>query len=498
MGKYILSLDQGTTSSRAILFDRSGDIKQIAQQEFRQIFPNPGQVEHNPNEIFDSQSSIARTCLKEAGISSSDIAAVGITNQRETAVVWDKNTGSPVYNAIVWQDRRTAGICDKLKAEGKTGIVREKTGLLIDPYFSATKILWILENIPGARKRAENGELLFGTIDSWLIWNFTKGAVHATDPSNASRTMLFNINTGKWDEELLELFSVPGSMLPEVMPSSGVIGYVHPEFFGSQISIAGVAGDQQAASFGNGCSKKGMAKNTYGTGCFLLMNTGNTPEISENGLLTTIAWDIGGRLSYALEGSVYMGGAVIQWLRDGLEIINNTAEAETLAKSVPNSGGVFIVPAFTGLGAPYWDPYARGTIVGITRGTTKAHFARAALESIAFQSMDIIRCMEKDSGIPMTVLRSDGGASRNNMLMQCQADMLDIVVERPVITETTASGAAYLAGIAVKFWENSEETDSLWKLDRKFEPCITKTARDKMLYEWGRAVKRAEKWAEEW
>lgn len=497
MGKYVLALDQGTTSSRAILFDRESNIVQIAQQEFSQIFPQDGWVEHNPNEIFDTQSSVVRECLKNAGISSKDIAGVGITNQRETTVVWNKKTGAPIYNAIVWQDRRTSAYCDKLKAEGKTDLIREKTGLILDSYFSGTKIKWILDNVKGAKELAEKGDLLFGNIDTWLIWNFTKGSVHATDPSNASRTLLFNINTGMWDKELLELFDIPESLLPKVMPSSGVMGEMHPEFLGSPIPIAGDAGDQQAATYGNACTKEGMAKNTYGTGCFLLMNTGKMHKLSANNLLTTVAWDSGRGLHYAFEGSVYIGGAVVQWLRDGLQIIKNTSDTEALGKSVPDNGGVYIVPAFTGLGAPYWDPYARGTIVGITRGTTKAHIARAGLESIAYQSLDIVRCMEKDAGMKMSTLRVDGGASRNNMLMQCQADMLNVVVERPVITETTALGAAYLAGLAVNFWSSEEEVRSMWKLDRCFEPQMSQERREKQLYEWHKAVKRAQSWVEE-
>lgn len=497
MGKYILSLDQGTTSSRAILFDRESNIVQIAQQEFSQIFPQAGWVEHNPNEIFDTQSAVVRECVKNSGISSKDIAAIGVTNQRETTVVWNKRTGSPVYNAIVWQDRRTSNYCDQLKAEGKTDLIRQKTGLILDSYFSATKIKWILDNVAGARKQAEKGELLFGNIDTWLIWNFTKGAVHVTDPSNASRTLLFNINTGKWDSELLELFGIPEVMLPKVVASSGEMGRMHPEFLGSPIIISGDAGDQQAATYGNACTKEGMAKNTYGTGCFLLMNTGRESKLSANNLLTTVAWDSGNGLNYAFEGSVYIGGAIVQWLRDGLKIIKNTSDTEALGKTVQDNGGVYIVPAFTGLGAPYWDPYARGTIVGITRGTTKAHIARAALEAIAYQSLDIVRAMEKDANLKMSTLRVDGGASRNNMLMQCQADMLNVVVERPVITETTALGAAYLAGLAVNFWDSEEELRAMWKLDRCFEPNMTEERREKQLYEWHKAVKRASNWIDE-
>lgn len=497
MGKYILSMDQGTTSSRAIIFDRESNIIHISQQEFTQIFPKAGWVEHNANEIFDTQSAVVRDCVKSAKIKPSEIAAIGVTNQRETTVVWNKKTGMPIYNAIVWQDRRTAAYCDKLKAEGKTDMIREKTGLILDSYFSATKIKWILDNVPNARSLAEKGELLFGNIDTWLIWNFTKGQVHSTDPSNASRTLLFNIKEGVWDKELLELFTIPENMLPKVNPSSAIVGNIHPEFLGSPIPIAGDAGDQQAATYGNACTEVGMVKNTYGTGCFLLMNTGTNFTLSGNNLLSTVAWDSGEGLRYAYEGSVYIGGAVVQWLRDGLQIIKNTSDTEALSSTVSDNGGVYMVPAFTGLGAPYWDQYARGTIVGITRGTTQGHFARAALESIAYQSLDIVRSMEKDAKLPMSTLRVDGGASRNNMLMQIQADLLNVVVERPVITETTALGAAYLAGLAVNFWNSEEEVRAMWKLDRRFEPNMTEEVREKQLYEWHKAVKRSLNWIEE-
>ena len=491
MSRYILALDQGTTSSRAILFDRSGNIIQMAQQEFTQHYPQPGWVEHNPNELFDSQSTVAARCLRQAGITGSEVAAVGITNQRETTIVWNRRTGAPVCNAIVWQDRRTAGFCDSLRAQGKAGLFAEKTGLVLDAYFSGTKVRWILENVPGAREQAEAGDLLFGTVDSWLIWNFTKGAVHATDPSNASRTLMFNIHTGDWDDELLDLLSVPRSMLPEVVPSSGIMGHMHPEFLGHSLPLAGDAGDQQAAAYGNACMLPGMAKNTYGTGCFLLMNTGAEARRSENNLLATVGWDCGSGLRYALEGSVFIAGAVVQWLRDGLQIISDAAEIEPLASTVEDNGGVFFVPAFAGLGAPYWDQYARGTLVGLTRGVNRGHIARAAIEAIALQTLDIMDCMKKDSGLPLSTLRVDGGASRNNMLMQCQANVLGVPVERPVITETTALGAAYLAGLAVGFWDSEEEVSTLWKLDRRFEPAMDEARRAELLHNWHRAVGRA-------
>ena len=496
MSRYILALDQGTTSSRAILFDRAGSIIQLAQQEFTQHYPRPGWVEHNPNEIFDTQATVAARCLEQAGISAAEVAAVGIANQRETTIVWNRRTGAPVYNAIVWQDRRTAGFCDSLRERGLAGAFAAKTGLVLDAYFSGTKVRWILENVPGARAQAEAGELLFGTVDSWLIWNFTKGAVHATDPSNASRTLMFNIHTGCWDDELLDILSVPRSMLPDVVPSSGVMGHVHPEFFGSPLPLAGDAGDQQSATFGNACLTPGMAKNTYGTGCFLLMNTGADARVSANNLLTTVAWNEGKGLRYALEGSVFIAGAVVQWLRDGLQIIREAAEIEPLAASVEDNGGVFFVPAFAGLGAPYWDQYARGAIMGLTRGVTRGHLARAAIESIALQTLDIMECMKKDSGLELSALRVDGGASRNNMLMQCQANVLGVPVERPVITETTALGAAALAGLAVGFWGGEEELVSLWRLDRRFEPSMDEGRRAELLHNWHRAVSRSAGWIE--
>ncbi|MEG6506757.1 glycerol kinase GlpK [Nitratidesulfovibrio sp. 1201_IL3209] len=497
MTKYVLALDQGTTSSRAILFSREGDIIQISQKEFTQIYPQPGWVEHNANEIFDTESWVMRDCLKQAGIDASQVVAAGITNQRETTVVWDKASGAPVYNAIVWQDRRTAGFCDELKARGLADTFRQKTGLVLDAYFSGTKVRWILENVPGARAKAEKGELLFGTIDTWLIWNLTKGEVHATDESNASRTLLFNINTGDWDDELLGILGVPRSMLPRVTRSSEVVGDIHPEFLGKAIPIAGNAGDQQAATYGNACLKPGMAKNTYGTGCFMLMNTGKEVHASKNNLLTTMAWATPSGRFFALEGSVFIAGAVVQWLRDGLGIIKAAPEVEQLALSVPDNGGVYLVPAFAGLGAPHWDQYARGAMVGITRGATKAHIARAALESIALQTLDIMDCMQKDAGIRLAALRADGGATRNNLLMQFQADVLGVPVERPKVTETTALGAAYLAGLAVGFWKSEEEIEAMWQLDRRFEPNMSADAREKLVHQWQRAVERAKGWAQE-
>ncbi|WP_035065401.1 glycerol kinase GlpK [Nitratidesulfovibrio termitidis] len=497
MTKYVLALDQGTTSSRAILFSREGDIIQISQKEFTQIYPQPGWVEHNANEIFDTESWVMRDCLKQAGIDASQVVAAGITNQRETTVVWDKASGAPVYNAIVWQDRRTAGFCDELKARDLADTFRQKTGLVLDAYFSGTKVRWILENVPGARAKAEKGELLFGTIDTWLIWNLTKGKVHATDESNASRTLMFNINTGQWDDELLGILGVPRSMLPTVTRSSEVVGDIHPEFLGKAIPIAGNAGDQQAATYGNACLKPGMAKNTYGTGCFMLMNTGKEVHASKNNLLTTMAWATPSGRYFALEGSVFIAGAVVQWLRDGLGIIKAAPEVEQLALSVPDNGGVYLVPAFAGLGAPHWDQYARGAMVGITRGATKAHIARAALESIALQTLDIMDCMQKDAGIKLAALRADGGATRNNLLMQFQADVLGVPVERPKVTETTALGAAYLAGLAVGFWKSEEEIEAMWQLDRRFEPNMSAETREKLVHDWQRAVERAKAWAQE-
>lgn len=495
--KYILALDQGTTSSRAILFDRQAQCVQVNQQEFTQLYPQAGWVEHSPDEIFDSQFQVLRNCLKQAGVSASEVAAVGITNQRETTLVWDKHSGMPVYNAIVWQDRRTAPLCASLRAAGHTENIRAKTGLVLDAYFSGTKVAWILDNVPGARARAEAGDLLFGTVDSWLIWNFSKGQSHVTDPSNASRTLLFNIHTLQWDTELLDLLNIPESMLPTVMPSSSILAHMHPEFLGQRVPIASAVGDQQASTYGNDCLLEGMVKNTYGTGCFLLLNIGQTPRLSANKLLTTVGWQSANGVYYALEGSVFVGGAVVQWLRDGLQIINSSAELEPLARTVPDNGGVYMVPAFVGLGAPHWDPYARGTIVGLTRGSNRGHIARAAIESIALQTLDVLRAMEKDAEMPLHTLRVDGGGSRNNMLMQCQANLTGLVVERPVITETTALGAAYMAGLAVNFWEDEEEVASLWQLDRRFEPNMQEDARSALLHQWHRAVQRSREWIEE-
>ncbi|GFK92623.1 Glycerol kinase [Fundidesulfovibrio magnetotacticus] len=497
MSEYVLALDQGTTSSRAILFNREGDIRQITAREFTQIYPQPGRVEHNPYELFDTQAWVMAECLRQAGVGAGEVAALGITNQRETTVVWDRATGAPVHNAIVWQDRRTAGFCDELKARGLDGVFRDKTGLVLDAYFSGTKVRWILDNVPGARARAQEGGLAFGTVDSWLVWNLTKGAAHVTDESNASRTLLFDIRAGAWDEELLDILGVPASMLPRVARSSEVVGEAHPEFLGRPLPIAGMAGDQQAATFGNACLRAGMAKNTYGTGCFMLLNTGDNARRSGNNLLTTTAWSLSGGRSYALEGSVFMAGAVVQWLRDGLGILREAREVEELALSVPDNGGVVLVPAFAGLGAPHWDQYARGAMVGLTRGATKAHVARAALESIALQTLDIMECMEKDAGVTLHALRVDGGASRNNLLMQLQADVLGAPVERPRVTETTALGAAFLAGLAVGFWSDLEELESLWRLDRRFEPAMSRAGRDALVGEWRRAVERAKGWARE-
>lgn len=470
MKKYILALDQGTTSSRAIVFDHNGQICSVAQKEFTQHFPKPGWVEHNPNEIWSSQASVIAEAISSIDINGLDIAGIGITNQRETTVVWDVDTEEPIYNAIVWQDRRTSEFCDKLKAQGLIDNIREKTGLIIDAYFSGTKIKWILDNVPGARQRAEQGKLRFGNIDTWLVWRLTRGEVHVTDVSNASRTMLFNINTLKWDEDLLKLLDIPTNMMPEVKSSSEIYGHTKTTIFAHEVPISGIAGDQQAALFGQMCIEPGAIKNTYGTGCFVMLNTGEKPVKSENNLLTTIAWKIGNKINYALEGSIYVGGSVVQWLRDGLDCIKSSSEVEELASTVPDSGGVYFVPALTGLAAPYWDQYARGTIIGITRGTTTAHIARAALDGIAFQTYDIALAMAKDMGAPLTELKVDGGASRNNLLMQYQANLLGIKVVRPRITETTALGAAYLAGLAVGFWKNIDEIKQQWQVERTFEP----------------------------
>jgi len=494
--KYVLALDQGTTSSRAILFDRTGAIKSIARQPFEQIFPQPGWVEHDPAEIWNTQLSVAAGALQQAGVSPDEVAAIGITNQRETTVVWDRKSGKPVCNAIVWQDRRTAGLCDQLKQKGLEETVKKKTGLVIDAYFSGTKLHWILENVPGAMKRAQAGELCFGTIDSWLIWNLTGGKAHCTDVSNASRTMLYNIHTLQWDDEILDILNIPRSVLPEVVASSGVVAETGLAQMKGAIPIGGIAGDQQAALFGQLCLKEGMVKNTYGTGCFLMMNTGEKAVYSGNNLLTTVAWQLDGKTTYALEGSVFIAGAAVQWLRDGLKIIQSSGDVEKLAAEVPDNGGVYFVPALAGLGAPYWDPYARGTFVGITRGTTASHFARAALEAIAYQSADVMKAMEADAGKAITELRVDGGAVINNLLMQFQADVMQCRVIRPVILETTALGAAYLAGLAVGFWKNTGELEFQWKKDRLFEPSLPRIEAEQLLKQWHRAVERSRQWIE--
>jgi len=475
MTKYILALDQGTSSSRAIVFDHEGNVCSVAQKEFTQHFPQPGWVEHDPREIWSSEAAVIAEAITLLGIGGKEIAGIGITNQRETTIVWDAATGEPVYNAIVWQDRRTSEYCDSLKAQGLTDKIRRKTGLIIDAYFSGTKVKWILDNVPGARERAERGELRFGTVDSWLIWNLTRGEVHVTDVSNASRTMLFNINTLEWDKDMLALMDIPASMMPEVRSSSEVYGHTKTTIFAHEVPIAGIAGDQQAALFGQMCTEPGSVKNTYGTGCFLLMNTGEKPVFSRNNLLTTVAWKIGDKVSYALEGSIFVGGSVVQWLRDGLGIIRSSSEIEALAASVPDNGGVYFVPALTGMGAPWWDQYAHGLICGITRGTTAAHIARAALEGIAFQTMDIVNAMEKDAGVRLAELKVDGGASRNNLLMQFQADVLGASVVRPKVTETTAMGACYLAGLATGYWSSLDEIRSQWQKDREFIPSSAST-----------------------
>jgi glycerol kinase len=496
-GKYILALDQGTTSSRAVLFDRAGSIVSVAQKEFRQIYPKPGWVEHDPQEIWSTQAGVAAEAVTRAGVSASSIAAIGITNQRETTIVWDRETGRPVHNAIVWQDRRTADFCDALKARGLEEMVRTKTGLPIDAYFSATKIRWILDNVPGARERADQGKLAFGTVDSWLVWNFTQQSLHVTDVTNASRTMLFNIHSLKWDDELLEALQIPRSMLPDVRSSSEIYGFSKSTVFADAIPLAGIAGDQHAALFGQMCTQPGMVKNTYGTGCFLVMNTGDKPVESKNNLVTTIAWQIGTQVNYALEGSIFIGGAVVQWLRDGLGIIRSASDIEALARSVPHSDGVYLIPAFAGLGAPHWNPRARGTMFGVTRGTTSAHVARAALDSIAYQSLDVLKAMEADLGSQITELRVDGGAVANDLLMQFQADILGVDVVRPKITETTALGAAYLAGLAVGYWKDIGEIQDQWKLDRRFAPTLASSEVDVLLCGWQRAVNASKVWADD-
>jgi glycerol kinase len=495
MKKYILALDQGTTSSRAILFDQTGQIKSIAQKEFTQIFPQPGWVEHDPMEIWSSQASVAAEARLKIGVNPSEIAAIGITNQRETTIVWDRETGVPVYNAIVWQDRRTADFCEELKKSGRSDNIRSKTGLVIDAYFSGSKIRWILDNVQGARKKATEGKLAFGTVDSWLIWKMTHGAVHATDITNASRTMLYNIQEQKWDEELLRIMDIPASVLPLVKESSEYYGETDKNIFVERIPITGVAGDQHAALFGQMCLEKGMVKNTYGTGCFMLMNIGNQFVVSKNNLLTTVAWKINGQIQYAFEGSIFIAGAVVQWLRDGLGIIRNSSEIEALAEQVADTDGVSFVPAFAGLGAPYWNPEARGTMVGITRGTKAAHIARAALESIAFQTMDVLKAMEADAGTSIKELRVDGGATANNLLMQFQADLLNCKVIRPEITETTALGAAYLAGLAVGFWKTTAEIAKWWKSEMVFEPGEQSAKIRLGIESWKRAVNAAQSWS---
>ncbi|AXS79883.1 glycerol kinase GlpK [Dechloromonas sp. HYN0024] len=493
--QFILALDQGTTSARAILFGRQGQIHGIAQQEITQYYPQTGWVEHDPDEIWQAQLAVARAVLRENGVAGTQIAAVGITNQRETTVLWDRASGQPLHRAIVWQDRRTAGICDALTATGHADLFRQRTGLVLDAYFSGTKLKWLLDHIPGARSRAERGELAFGTIDSWLAWQLSGGRTHVTDPSNASRTLLFDIHRRCWDEDLLALLDIPAALLPRIVDSSGQIAMVDAEWLGTTIPLSGMAGDQQAATFGQACLEHGMAKNTYGTGCFLLMNTGDRPMASQHRLLTTVGWQRRGQTTYLLEGSVFMGGATVQWLRDGLGLITSANEIEALATSVPDNGGVYLVPAHTGLGAPYWDPFARGTLFGLSRGSTRAHIARAALEAIAFQSAEVLQAMERDAGQPMTELRVDGGAARNDLLMQFQADLLGVPVVRPKITETTALGAAYLAGLAVGFWQDEAELSALWQAERRFEPCMANDQRAALFGQWRRAVQRTLGWA---
>ena len=497
MAKYIMALDAGTTSNRCILFNEKGEMVSVAQKEFTQYFPKPGWVEHDASEIWSTQLGVAVEAMQKVGVEAKDIAGIGITNQRETAIVWDKNTGEPVYHAIVWQCRRTSEYCDSLKEKGLTEVFRAKTGLIIDAYFSGTKVKWILDHVEGARERADRGELLFGTVETWLIWKMTKGAVHVTDYSNASRTLLYNINKLEWDEEILKELGIPRCMLPEVKPSSCVYGMADASFFGGEIPIAGAAGDQQSALFGQTCFSEGEAKNTYGTGCFLLMNTGEKPVFSKNGLVTTIAWGLDGKVNYALEGSVFVAGAAIQWLRDELRIIDSAEDSEYMAKKVKDTHGCYVVPAFTGLGAPYWDQYARGIIVGLTRGVNKYHIIRATLESLAYQVHDVVRAMEADSGIPLASLKVDGGASANNFLMQTQADMVQVPVKRPQCVETTAMGAAYLAGLAVGYWKDKNEIVKNWEIERTFHPVISMEERDKKMKGWERAVKCSYGWAKE-
>ena len=494
MAKYIMALDAGTTSNRCILFNRQGEMCSVAQKEFTQYFPKPGWVEHDANEIWATQLEVAQRAMSNVGATAGDIAAIGITNQRETTVVWDKYTGEPVCNAIVWQCRRTSDYCDCLRESGWGNTIREKTGLEVDAYFSGTKLRWILENIPGARKKAEAGQLLFGTVETWLIWKLTGGKTFVTDYSNASRTMLFNIHTLQWDEEILHELQIPECMLPQVHPSSQIYGYAMPQYFGAPIPIAGAAGDQQAALFGQTCFSPGDAKNTYGTGCFLLMNTGEKPVISKNGLVTTIAWKIGDEVQYALEGSIFVAGAAIQWLRDEMRFIESAQDSEYMARKVEDTNGCYVVPAFTGLGAPHWDQYARGVIVGLTRGCNKHHIIRATLDSICYQTQDVLRAMEADSGIQLRALKVDGGASANNYLMQTQADLIAASVVRPKCVETTAMGAAYLAGLAVGYWKSKDEVRKNWKIDRSFQPCLEETKREKRIRGWQKAVKCAYDW----
>ncbi len=497
MPKYIMALDAGTTSNRCILFNEKGQICSMAQKEFTQYFPQPGWVEHDASEIWSTQLAVAREAMNQLHVSASEIAAIGITNQRETTIVWDKNTGKPIHHAIVWQCRRTSQYCDSLKEKGLTEKFREKTGLVIDAYFSGTKVKWILDNVEGARERAERGELLFGTVETWLIWKLTKGAVHVTDYSNASRTMLFNINTLQWDDEILAELNIPKCMLPQAKPSSEIYGESDPTFFGGRIPISGAAGDQQAALFGQTCFEKGEAKNTYGTGCFLLMNTGEQPVFSKNGLVTTIAWGIDGKVNYALEGSIFVAGAAIQWLRDELRLIDSASDTEYMAQKVKDTNGCYVVPAFTGLGAPHWDQYARGAIVGLTRGVNKYHIVRATLESLAYQVNDVLSAMKADSGMELAALKVDGGASANNFLMQTQADISNAPVNRPQCVETTAMGAAYLAGLAVGYWKNKEDVIQNWAIDRTFAPAIEEEKRKEMIQGWNRAVKCSYGWAKE-
>ena len=497
MAKYVMALDAGTTSNRCILFNEKGEMCSVAQKEFTQYFPKPGWVEHDAEEIWSTQLEVAQEAMKNLGVTAADIAAIGITNQRETTIVWDKNTGEPIHHAIVWQCRRTSEYCDSLKEKGLVDKIRSKTGLVIDAYFSGTKVRWLLENVPGAREKAEKGELLFGTVETWLIWKLTKGKVHVTDYSNASRTMLFNINTLEWDDEILAELNIPKSMLPEAKPSSCVYGEADPQFFGGPIKIGGAAGDQQAALFGQTCFTPGEAKNTYGTGCFLLMNTGEKPVFSKNGLVTTIAWGLDGKVEYALEGSIFVAGASIQWLRDEMRLVDSSPDSEYMARKVKDTNGCYVVPAFTGLGAPHWDQYARGTIVGITRGVNKYHIIRATLESMAYQVNDVLQAMKADSGINLAALKVDGGASANNLLMQMQADISGAPVNRPMCVETTAMGAAYLAGLAVGYWSSKEDVIKNWAIDRTFEPAIDEADRAARCKGWNKAVKCSYGWAKE-